>query len=230
MAHPVVDVRDSERQQVVEEPLSRRTASEGVIADPAPLGLAGFAATTFALSVFNARIINNAALEAVVLPLALFYGGLAQLLAGMWEFRKGNTFGALAFTSFGAFWLSFATYVKFVAPGLPKGTSHEATGLFLLIWAIFTSYMLIASLRTNGAVAAVFLALTVTFILLTIGALGQHDSFTKAGGWAGLVTAVLAWYASFAGVTNATWGRTVLPVVPLAEGSHRGSDRSARTA
>lgn len=184
------------------------------IADPGPLGLAAFAGTTFVLSVFNAKIIGNAELEAVVLPLALFYGGLAQLLAGMWEFKKANTFGATAFTSFGAFWLSFAALVKFVK--LPEATAHEAVGLYLLMWAIFTAYMFVASLRTTGAVAAVFLTLTITFILLTVGELGQHPLWSKAGGWAGLITAVVAWYASFAGVTNATWKRVVLPVVPLA--------------
>jgi succinate-acetate transporter protein len=214
MAQRTVDVR--ERGGVVEEPATGRALSGEVIADPGPLGLAAFAATTFTLSVFNAHIIANAKLETVVLPLAFVYGGLVQLLAGMWEFRKGNTFGALAFSSYGAFWLSFAGYVRYVAGALPANDAHEATGLFLLVWAIFTAYMLVASLRTSGAVAAVFLALTVTFILLTIGQLGQHPSIIKAGGWAGLVTAVLAWYASFAGVTNATWGETVLPMYPLA--------------
>ena len=184
------------------------------IADPGPLGLAGFAMTTFLLSVFNANIISDARLEAVVLPLALFYGGLAQLLAGMWEFRKGNTFGATAFASFGAFWLSYAAYVKFVVPDLPPATEYKATGLFLLAWAIFTAYMTLASMRVSGAVMMVFVTLTVTFILLTIGALGQHPNMTKAGGIAGLVTAGFAWYASFAAVTNDTWKRTLLPTFP----------------
>ena len=94
------------------------------IADPGPLGLAGFAMTTFVLSVFNANMISDT-VSAAVLPLALFYGGLAQLLAGMWEFRKGNTFGAVAFTSYGAFWLSFAAYVKFVAPGLDPANAGD---------------------------------------------------------------------------------------------------------
>jgi succinate-acetate transporter protein len=184
------------------------------IADPGPLGLGGFAMTTFVLSVFNANIIGNHALEAVVLPLALFYGGIAQLLAGMWEFKKNNTFGALAFTSYGAFWLAFAAYVKFVAGGLPAAQAHEATGLFLLAWTVFTMYMVVASLRTTGVIATVFVILFVTFILLTIGNLGNYPNFVKAGGWFGLVTAALAWYGSMAGVTNATWGRTVLPTWP----------------
>jgi succinate-acetate transporter protein len=187
-----------------------------VIADPAPLGLAAFAMTTFVLSVFNAGIISDAKLEIVVLPLALFYGGLGQVLAGMWEFRKANTFGALAFTSFGAFWLSFAAYVKFVAPTLPATDVNKATGLYLLAWTIFTAYMTIAAMRVNLAVLGVFVALTLTFLALTIGELSTTTSITKLGGWLGLITAVLAWYASFAGVTNATWRRTVVPVWPRA--------------
>lgn len=183
------------------------------IADPAPLGLGAFAMTTFVLSVFNADILNIK-LEAVVLPLALFYGGLVQLLAGMWEFRNRNTFGALAFSSFGAFWLSYAAYVKYVAAGLGPDT-FRATGLFLLAWAIFTGYMLIASLRVSAAVAMVFLTLFVTFVLLTIGELNTNMTIVHYGGYVGLATAFFAWYASFAGVTNATWKRTILPVIPL---------------
>ena len=210
-----VDLRDQARG-ATPAPVAPPPEALAVIADPAPLGLAAFAMTTFVLSVFNAGIISDAKLEAVVLPLALFYGGLGQVLAGMWEFRKANTFGALAFTSFGAFWLSFAGYVKFVAPTLPASDVNKATGLYLLAWTIFTAYMTIAAVRVNLAVLGVFIALTLTFLALTIGELSTTTSVTKLGGWLGLVTAVLAWYASFAGVTNATWRRTVLPVWPRA--------------
>ncbi|WP_329171949.1 acetate uptake transporter [Streptomyces sp. NBC_01477] len=184
---------------------------EPAVADPGPLGLAGFAATTFVLSSFNAHLID-ADLLPVVLPLALFYGGLVQLLAGMWEFRKGNTFGATAFGSYGAFWLSYAAYVKFVVGDLPPDTAHQATGLFLLIWAIFTVYMTVAALRTNGALLAVFVALAATFVVLTVAEFAESTTTTKVGGWIGLLTALLAWYASFAVVTNSTWKRAVVPV------------------
>jgi succinate-acetate transporter protein len=190
------------------------TASSAAIADPGPLGLAAFAATTFLLSLFNAKIVKNESLESVVLPLALFYGGLAQLLAGMWEFKKANTFGATAFTSYGAFWLSFAAYVKFVKPGLPAADAHTATGLFLLVFTIFTAYMFIASMRVSGAVALVFATLAATFVLLTIGNLSDTSSITKIGGYLGIITAICAWYASFATVTNDTWKRTLLPTMP----------------
>lgn len=184
------------------------------IADPGPLGLGAFAMTTFVLSVFNAGIIGDGKLEAVVLPLALFYGGTAQLLAGMWEFTKNNTFGALAFTSFGAFWLAFATYVKFVVPGLPADHAYQATGLFLLAWTIFTAYMTVAAVRVSGVVLAVFVALTATFLFLTIGEFATSSTAAHIGGYLGLLTAIFAWYGSFAGVTNSTWGRTVLPTFP----------------
>ena len=142
-------------------PVNESTAANptSFIADPGPLGLAGFAMTTFILSVFNAHILD-ASLEAVVLPVALFYGGIAQVLAGMWEFKKNNTFGALAFTSYGAFWLSFAALVKFIAAGLPPATAHQAVGLYLLSWTIFTLYMTIASAKTSGAVFGVFIILS----------------------------------------------------------------------
>jgi uncharacterized protein len=182
----------------------------GSIADPAPLGLAGFALTTFVLSMFNAGLVGKAG-EPVVLGLALAYGGGAQLLAGMWEFRKGNTFGATAFSSFGAFWISYWAFVAFFAKGVPA----TAVGLFLIAWGIFTFYMWIASFRTTAAVNVVFLLLWITFVLLGIGAAADRSGITKLGGWVGLATAVAAWYASFAGVTNFTFGREMIPVRPL---------------
>ena len=189
------------------------------ISDPGPLGLAGFAATTFFLSAVNADLLP-ATVEAGVFGLAIFYGGIAQLLAGMWEFTKGNTFGATAFSSFGAFWLAFWWLVTHGVPEMvaAKATPDDigdAVGTFLLVWAIFTAYMFIASLRTTAAVSAVFLALTLTFVFLCIGNYAASTGMVKTGGWLGLVTAVLAWYASFAGVTNSTFRKTVLPVIPL---------------
>jgi uncharacterized protein len=184
------------------------------IADPGPLGLAAFALTTFVLSMFNAGLVSAGG-EPVVFGLALAYGGLAQLLAGMWEFRTGNTFGAVAFTSYGAFWLSFWAFVEFFEKDVPKADAGHAVGLYLIAWGIFTLYMTVAALRTTGAVLAVFILLTITFFLLGIGDAGGNTSITKLGGWVGLITAAAAWYASFAAVTNATFGRTVMPVRPL---------------
>jgi uncharacterized protein len=193
-----------------------RTLGGWVPADPAPLGLAGFAMTTFVLSMFNANLVSAAG-EPVVLGLALAYGGLAQLLAGMWEFRTGNTFGAVAFSSYGAFWISFWALVTFFAPKIPAADAGHAIGLYLWAWAIFTTYMFVASLRTTGAVALVFFLLSVTFILLAIGASGGHETVTHWGGYVGIADAAAAWYASFAAVVNHTFRRTIMPTVPLAD-------------
>src|SRR5947208_16064382 len=166
------------------------------IADPGPLGLAAFALTTFVLSMFNADLVGKGG-EPVVLGLALAYGGLAQLLAGMWEFKTGNTFGAVAFSSYGAFWLSFFALGQFFAKDIPTADAGHAIGLYLIAWGIFTTYMFVASLRTTAAIALVFLLLAATFIVLGIGNAGAHANVIKIGGWLGLATAVAAWYASF---------------------------------
>lgn len=195
---------------VAESPL----AGSWTPANPAPLGLAGFAMTTFVLSMFNANLVDEKGVP-VVLGLALAYGGIVQLLAGLWEFRTGNTFGAVAFCSYGGFWLSFWALEVFYAKSIGGNVGH-AVGLYLYAWAIFTAYMMVAALRVSGAVLAVFVLLTATFILLAIGATGAHKTVTHWGGYVGLATAAAAWYASFAMVLNSTFRRTVLPVVPLA--------------
>ncbi len=184
------------------------------IADPGPLGLAAFALTTFVLSVFNAHLMGAGG-EPVVFGLAFAYGGIAQFAAGMWEFRTGNTFGAVAFTSYGAFWLSFWAFVEFFEKDVPKADAGHAIGLYLIAWGIFTLYMFVASLRTTAAIAAVFALLTLTFFALGIGNAGGHTNIVHLGGWIGLATAAAAWYASFAAVTNSTFGRAVLPVKHL---------------
>jgi len=178
------------------------------VADPAALGLAGFAMTTFVLSLANAGFIAGAG--AAVLGLALFYGGLAQLAAGMWEFVKGNTFGAVAFSSFGAFWLAF--WWLLTNPAAEKAAGSAGVGAFLLAWTIFTAYMTIGAIKSSRVVLLVFIVLTLTFLLLTIGAFSGSEVANHIGGYLGLITAVIAWYGSAASVINSTWKRTVLPV------------------
>jgi succinate-acetate transporter protein len=204
----------SARRPVQEEPVGGRTAGVPAIANPAPLGLAGFALTTFVLSMVNTGLVSDKALP-VVFGLALAYGGIAQLLAGMWEFKTGNTFGATAFASYGAFWLSYWALVQFFLKDIPAADAGHAVGLYLWAWAIFTAYMFVASLRTTAAVALVFLLLTVTYIILGIGNSGGHTGIVKLGGWVGLATALAAWYASFAQVVNSTFGRDLAPLGPL---------------
>ncbi|MBG0740707.1 acetate uptake transporter [Paeniglutamicibacter antarcticus] len=180
-------------------------------ADPAALGLGAFALTTFVLSVVNAGLIPKLD-EPVVLGLALFYGGVAQFAAGIWEFANRNTFGATAFCSYGAFWLSFWFLVQFRAADLPPADAGKGIGLFLLAWAIFTAYMTVAASRVSMAVFGVFIFLTLTYIALAIGAFTSSDSLTVIGGWLGIITALIAWYASFAVVTNSTFKRPIIPV------------------
>jgi uncharacterized protein len=165
------------------------------IADPAPLGLAGFALTTFVLSAANAGWIPKPG-EPVVLGLAFAYGGLAQFCAGMWEFKRNNTFGATAFTSYGAFWIAFALLVTFNAAKIPAAAIPAAVGMFLLAWGIFTAYMTIAALTLSRPVLVVFVLLTITFFVLAIANFASQPGIAVLGGYLGLLTAIAAWYAS----------------------------------
>ena len=209
------------------DPTAGRGAMAGwTPADPGPLGLAGFAGTTFVLSLVNAGLVGvqhgapGGGLLPLVAGVAIAYGGIAQFLAGIWEFRTGNTFGAVAFCSYGAFWISFYFIVHSAAENTGS-VLFSGLGLYLWMWGIFTTYMFVASLRTTGAVALVFLLLAITFIILGIGnsALAGTTNVTngtiKLGGYLGIATALAAWYASFAAVINSTFGRILLPVVPL---------------
>lgn len=182
------------------------------IADPAPLGLAAFALTTFVLSFVNTGVFE---VEPVVFGLALAYGGIAQLLAGMWEFAKGNTFGATAFASYGGFWISFwyLTGHTDLSTFAESDISHSI-GLYLLGWGIFTAYMTVAATRVSGAVLAVFALLTATFFILAIADLTTTEGLGKLGGWVGVATAAAAWYASFGGVTAFTHRQPLVPTAP----------------
>jgi succinate-acetate transporter protein len=187
------------------------------VADPAPLGLAGFALTTFLLSGHNASFIP----DLIWVGPALFYGGLAQLLAGMWEFRNRNVFGATAFSTYGAFWMALGIFVvlagttKFVS-GFKGGDLTSGLAWFLFAFLMFNTYMLIGSMRVNVAVFLVFLTLEATELVLAIGFFnlshGGTEWWLHAGGWLGILTAAVAWYASAAGLLNGQAGRTVLPV------------------
>jgi uncharacterized protein len=184
------------------------------VADPAPLGLAAFALTTFLLSAANAGWTKGAANE--WLGYAFAYGGLGQLLAGMWEFKNKNVFGATAFSTYGGFWIGLGLYFLLTpAAANPKSNVLNDLGWILLAFAIFNTYMLIWSSQVSMAVFAVFLTLELTEILLFIGFFGGNGAgmgATKIGGILGIVTAAAAWYASAAGVINGMKGRTVVPV------------------
>lgn len=182
-------------------------------ANPAPLGLMGFGITTFVLSMMNANLVSFDKNLTVVLGMAIAFGGLAQFLAGMWEFRTGNTFGAVAFTAYGAFWISFYFLVQVQLPGLIKaGDVGNALGLYLWAWGIFTGVMFLCSFHAARAVSVVFILLTLTFIFLAIGNAGGSNSTIHAGGFIGLATAAAAVYTAAGEILHASWGRDIIPL------------------
>jgi uncharacterized protein len=182
--------------------------------NPAPLGLAGFALTTWLLSMINAGWFSADGMN-LVLAVALAYGGTAQIIAGVMELPRGNTFGATAFVSYGAFWWSFALFVLFLHDKVPAAF----VGWYLFLWGVFTFYMWIASLRSARALQLIFLALWITFFLLAAGEWTGMSVLHVAGGYVGLITAILAFYLSAAEVINESHQRTVLPIG--APGTHR---------
>jgi uncharacterized protein len=181
-------------------------------ADPAPLGLGAFALTTFLLSAKNAGWMNSATGDAW-LGYAFAYGGLCQLLAGMWEFRNRNVFGATAFSTYGGFWIGLGLWALLVAPGAASANAagHDV-GWILLAFAIFNTYMLLWSTQVNMAVFGVFLTLELTEIILFIGSFANSSSIVKVGGYIGVLTALVAWYTSAAGVIN---GMRATPFMPV---------------
>src|SRR6266702_4243185 len=190
---------------------AERAEAAPVVANPAPLGLSAFALTTFVLSSSNAGFLFSKAEGAtlIVIGLAIFYGGIVQLIAGIQEFRAGNTFGATAFCSYAGFWMALG-FVLLPPTGIAASlvtakTLSQGVGTFLLGWTIFTGLMLIATFRINGALVAVFALLFLTFLALTIGWIAgagtsTFTTFVGIGGWLGIVTALAAWYAALAGV------------------------------
>jgi hypothetical protein len=196
----------------------RFSVSETKAANPGPLGLLGFGVTTFILSLVNANVLKPGN-QTLVIGLAVFYGGIAQFAAGMWEFRAGNTFGATAFTSYGAFWLSFAAIL---IPGfgtkLDAGSANRALGFYLLAWAIVTGILTLGAMRLNGALSTVFVLLFLTYLLLALGffttkaGVINPNGWTKLGGWVGVLTAIAAWYTAMAGILESvSGGKVMLP-------------------
>src|SRR5258706_2834490 len=200
----------------------RAEAAAPAVANPAPLGLSAFALTTFVLSASNAQFIFGTpppGTGAIVIGLAIFYGGIVQLVAGIQEFRAGNTFGATAFCSYGGFWLAVGMILlppTGIALSLGKNLS-TALGVFVLGWTIFTFLMFLATFRLTGALMAVFFFLFLTFLALTIGYLAGSSGTTwiQIGGWLGIVTALVAWYTALSGVLAATKAPFQLPTFPM---------------
>ena len=178
-------------------------------ANPAPLGLAGFGLTTVLLNIINAGLVPIESVG-IILPMGLFYGGLAQLAAGMWVFKKGNTFGATAFSSFGCFWFAFAFILLFESLGIIQPVPVEGLAIFLVGWGIFTGYMTIGTFRISVALQVIFITLTILFFLLAIG---QFVPIVHTiAGWEGIFCGFSALYTSAGTVINETWGRNVVPL------------------
>ena len=188
-------------------PAVRPAAPASGIADPGPLGLAAFATTTFLLMAVNTRWTVGNSAGTAFLGYALVYGGAAQFLAGMWEFRNKNVFGATAFSTWGAFWIGLFIWIK----NTPAVTGHDL-GWILLAFAIVNAYLLLFSSQVNLAVFGVFVFLEATLILLVIGNFLSSPGWTQFGGYVGVVTAILAWYTSAAGIGKGLNGRIQLPV------------------
>jgi hypothetical protein len=176
-------------------------------ADPAPLGLAAFALTTFLLSAKNAGWTDGGS---AWLGFAFAYGGIAQLLAGMWEFRNRNVFGATAFSTYGAFWIGLGFYVLLAEEASPNALND--LGWIMIAFGIFNTYMMLWSTRVNKGVFGVFATLEVTFIVLALGFLSDSSAIIKTGGVIGVITAAVAWYVSAAGVVNGMVGREIVKV------------------
>jgi len=180
------------------------------VANPAPLGLAGFGLTTVMLSCINAGIMPPEGLSAVI-PMAFAFGGVAQIIAGVLEYSNGNTFGMVAFTAYGAFWWWFAFLIWTVGAGWIKPPAPVEVGLALALWGFFTLGMWVSTFRSSKAVWTVFLLLWITFFLLAAGEFG-HATAKMMGGYIGILTGIAALYAGFAEVTNGTYGREVIPL------------------
>ena len=179
------------------------------LANPGPLGLFGFGLTTIVLSAINAGLLPHEAV-AVVVPLAFAYGGVAQLIAGIFEFRTGNTFGMVAFTSFGLFWWWFALLQWTLGAGWLKAPPASGVATVLLCWGVFTFLLWIVTFRLSKAVFSIFLLLWITFFLLAAGDFGYGTG--KIGGYLGLLTGIDALLVAFIEVLNATANRTVIPL------------------
>jgi succinate-acetate transporter protein len=205
----------------IEDAPAPTTPTVGLIADPAPLGLAAFALTTFLLSAVNAGWAKSSS-GSDWLGYAFAYGGFVQLLAGMWEFKNRNVFGSTAFSTYGGFWIGLGLWALLVAPKAGAAGAKDL-GWILLSFAIFNTYMLLFSTQVNMAVFGVFLTLEVTEILLFIGNFAGNANIVKIGGYVGVLTALVAWYTSAAGVINGMKGQPVFwvgrPLMNLGRGS-----------
>lgn len=193
-------------------PNSREFTLEDTTANPAPLGLCAFGLTTVLLNLANAGIYP---LDAMILGMGIFYGGIAQVIAGVMEWRKGNTFGTTAFTSYGLFWLSLAGILILPKTGVAEAPGPIAMGVYLAVWGSFTAVLFIGTLRLNRALQAVFASLTLLFFLLAVADWTGSEVLKTVAGWEGVACGVIAIYAGLAQVLNEVYDRIVWPMGPM---------------
>ena len=180
-----------------------------LLANPAPLGLMGFGMTTVLLNIHNTGIF---VLGSMILAMGIFYGGIAQVIAGILEYKKGNTFGVTAFTSYGLFWLSFVGLKVIPEFTGYKGPGDTAIAAYLFMWGLFTFFMFISTLKKNKALQFVFISLTILFWLLAIGDITGNTTITMIAGYEGIICGLSAIYLAMAEVINETYGKIILPI------------------
>ncbi len=184
------------------------------LADPGALAVTAFATTSFMLGVYNANLIDARG-AVIVIPVALFFGGLMQIIVAVLEVFRGNVFGAVVFGTYGPFWVIYGVLLTLYITAIPPAAVRSALALFLAMFAVLTFFFFVASLRTDMVLLAVFALIFIGLVLLSVGAGTATPDITKAGGWVTLAFAVLAWYHAAGDVIGYTFGRVVLPVGPL---------------
>ncbi|PKH22616.1 hypothetical protein CIG19_11585 [Enterobacterales bacterium CwR94] len=179
------------------------------LANPAPLGLMGFGMTTILLNIHNIGVFP---MDVIILSMGIFYGGIAQIFAGLLEYKKGNTFGLTAFTSYGSFWLTLVAILLLPKLGLAEAADSHFLGAYLGLWGIFTLFLFFGTLQAPKMLQFVFASLTVLFALLAIGHLIDNPALVRIAGWVGIVCGSSAFYLAMGEVLNEKFGRTVLPI------------------
>ncbi len=186
-----------------------KTSLKDGIANPAPLGLCAFGMTTVLLNIHNAGFYE---MNSMILAMGIFYGGLAQVVAGIIEAKKDNTFGLTAFTSYGFFWLSLVGLILLPKLGIASATTKGAMAAYLLVWGLFTFLLFFGTLRLNRALQFVFASLTVLFVLLSVGDITGNATITQIAGYEGIICGGSAIYTGIANLMNEMYGRTVMPI------------------
>lgn len=179
------------------------------LANPAPLGLMGFGMTTILLNLHNIGLFP---MDSVILAMGIFYGGIAQIFAGLLEFKKGNTFGLTAFTSYGSFWLTLVAILLMPKVGLSTSANESFLGVYLGLWSVFTLFMFFGTFKAARLLQFVFGSLTVLFALLAFGHLSANPAIIHVAGYVGVVCGASAIYLAMGEVLNAQFGRTILPI------------------